>query len=340
MLDEVKPVRYSNKFLIFHFESLRCTSSSCYQCSVKRDWCGFEHCSSFPAKWISAPAAVVPAIVFTRRFSFPAEPYWLCRANCFKVYLQYAEIFPLRSCHNIRLPSKMCLFRLAVCSWIKHALVATQKAAGSLSVMSCLSLWWDSGTLFRHFLSFSDFHNVFSSFYTTSLINISYLILRPSVLTAVFVFQILLRSQTQDGPHLNSVCLVQMSTHSLFLFFCFSTHFLVPKMSAELTRARLSPAQTLRQWSQFTRRCVRAWGGLWWWPVGCWEPTHRACCGSSGCCQTGCSMPEPSTPKEMRRSTPFAAWIETAGGSTPVMSSTRRERGNAPSRLQVGRAGC
>lgn len=124
-----------------------------------------------------------------------------------------------------------------------------------------------------------------------------------------------------------------------FSVLTFSTHFLVPKMSAELTWAHLSPAQTLRQWSQFTRRCVRAWGGPWWWPAGCWEPTRRACCGSSGCCQTGCSTPEPSTPREMRRSTPFAAWIEMAGGSTPVMSSTRRGRGNAPSRLQVGRAG-
>lgn len=95
------------------------------------------------------------------------------------------------------------------------------KAAVFLSVMSCLSLWWDSGTLFRHFLSFSDFHNMFSSF----LYNIAHKYLipnRPSVLTAVFVFQILcnylLRSQAQDGPHLNSVCLVQMSTHSLFFF--------------------------------------------------------------------------------------------------------------------------
>lgn len=47
-----EPVRYSNKLLIFHFESLRCTSSSCYQFSAKRDWFRSEHCSSFSAKLI------------------------------------------------------------------------------------------------------------------------------------------------------------------------------------------------------------------------------------------------------------------------------------------------
>lgn len=109
-------------------------------------------------------------------------------------------------------------------------------------------------------------------------------------------------------------------------------------MSTELNWAHLSPTQTLRRWSRFTWRCVRAWGGLWWWPAGCCEPTLPACCDSSGFYQTGYSMPEPLMPREMRRSTPYAAWTETAGASTPAMSLMRPEQANAPSRLQVNRA--
>lgn len=107
------------------------------------------------------------------------------------------------------------------------------------------------------------------------------------------------------------------------------------QMSAELVWAFLSPTQTLQRWNRFSWRCVRAWGGPWWWPAGCCEPTPPVCCDLSGFYQTGCSTPEPLMPKEMRRSIPSAAWIETAGGSTPVMSSMRLEQANAPSRLQV-----
>lgn len=97
----------------------------------------------------------------------------------------------------------------------------------------------------------------------------------------------------------------------------------------------LSPAQTPRRWSPCSWRCVRAWGGPWSWPAGCSEPTLRGCCGSSGCCPTGCCTPAPSTLRETRRSTPSATWTEMLWGSTPVTSSTRRERGNVPSWSRV-----
>lgn len=168
---------------------------------------------------------------------------------------------------------------------------------------------------------------------------------RLSILTAVFVFQILFlcnylwRSDTRrPSPehHLSCIDVETPSFHSFsFSVQTFLTHFPV---SAELIWARLCPTQTPRRWSRSTPRCDRAWGGLWWWPAGCWERTLPACCDSSGCCQTGCSTPAPSMPKEMRRSTPSAAWIETAGGSTPAMSSTKPEQGNALSTLQVKKA--
>lgn len=104
MWEEVKPVRYSNKLLIFHFESLRCTSSSCYQFSTKRDWFRSEHCSSFSAKLIFS----LPTIVFTRHFSVIAAAYWLCRADCFQLIYNMLKSDPFfallssHSCHNLR----------------------------------------------------------------------------------------------------------------------------------------------------------------------------------------------------------------------------------------------
>lgn len=165
---------------------------------------------------------------------------------------------------------------------------------------------------------------------------------RLSILTAVFVSQILFlcyyprRSDTRRPSPEHHLSCMDVHTPSFHSFsrsvLTFFTHCPV---SAELMWVRLCPIQTLRRWSRSTRRCDRAWGGLWWWPAGCWERTHPVCWDSSGCCQIGCSTPAPSMPKEMRRSTPSATWIETAGGSTPATSSTKPEQGNALSRLQV-----
>lgn len=200
-------------------------------------------------------------------------------------------------------------------------------------------------------------------------IHLIYFSSRPSILTVFSVFQIFFLfkhlyrfrdnliwprrpSPEQRPPHRDvdasfshSLSLFLFSLPSLSETFIFPPHFhpwhTFPRpyqMSAELNWAHLSPTQTLRRWSRFTWRCVRAWGGLWWWPAGCCEPTLPACCDSSGFYQTGYSTPEPLMPREMRRSTPYAAWTETAGGSTPAMSLMRPEQANAPSRLQVKRA--
>lgn len=144
------------------------------------------------------------------------------------------------------------------------------------------------------------------------------------------------RSDTRRPPHLNSVLL----THSLSCSNVLDTLSGPPLFSrlASSFRVCLSVAQTRRRWSPSTWRCVRAWAGPWWWRAGCWGPTRPACCASSGCCPTVCSTPAPSTPRETRRSTPFATWTGMDGGSTPVMSSTRPERGNALSRSQVNMA--
>lgn len=138
MSDEVKPVRYSNKFLISRFEGLGCTSSSCYQFCMKRDWLGLEYCSSF-FFFFFTPTDAVPTC-FHSFFSFNVEVYWLCSAERFKVNLKNTHksqliFLPVHRSSHVK---TLGVHELTM-------LVVIQRAAISFSVMSFLGfgeIWY------------------------------------------------------------------------------------------------------------------------------------------------------------------------------------------------------